>query len=130
MLLAFFVQNLVTSVFQSLWFTLPQVSGLDLEKELQKRVLDIMDVVRPACSGVCVCVCGRNACVACCTCGLFVCYRYSMYVCQSEYMCVCVLCVCLSVCVCACSDFQISVDDVVHEFFEQLLHQVCMCVCV
>ena len=57
MLLAFFVQNLVTSVFQSLWFTLPQVSGLDLEKELQKRVLDIMDVVRPACSGVCVCVC-------------------------------------------------------------------------
>ena len=100
-LLAFFVQNLVTSVFQSLWFTLPQVSGLDLEKELQKRVLDIMDVVRPARSDVC----GRNACVACCTCGLFVCYRYSMYVCQSEYMCVCVLCVCLCVCLFRLSDF-------------------------
>ena len=40
------MQNLVTSVFQSLWFTLPQASGLDLEKELQKRVCDIMDVVR------------------------------------------------------------------------------------
>ena len=75
----FFVQNLVTSVFQSLWFTLPQASGLDLEKELQKRVLDIMDVVRPACSGVC----GGAKCMrsVLCICGLFVCYHYSMYVC-------------------------------------------------
>ena len=56
-----FVQNLVTSVFQSLWFTLPQASGLDLEKELQKRVCDIMDVVRTVWGG------GRVqwACVQC-----------------------------------------------------------------